>query len=44
MPLHSGAFIILQDDGNLVVYAPDKRTPLWASSTSAAEAPGANAQ
>ena len=38
-----GAFIILQDDGNLVVYANDGVTPLWASQTSAAEAPGVNA-
>jgi hypothetical protein len=31
---HPGAFLRLQNDGNLVVYAPD-RTALWSSQTHA---------
>jgi hypothetical protein len=29
---HPGAYFVVQDDGNLVIYSPEK-TPLWASNT-----------
>jgi len=29
----TGAFMIMQDDGNLVIYASDGKTPLWSTGT-----------